>query len=131
MVSNTSGSDGAIEIVAGDSNFVDATKLLGAVADPGADPETLRPLDQVAQFTGVESREVMVNGQAIAIDAENDSLTMFWTKQDGPPSSVSFQPVATANSLATFTEVGTMPSQGRVSVALDYLLMEVYRLKSL
>ncbi len=53
MVSNTPGSDGAIEIVAGDSNFVEATKLLGAVADRGVDPQTLQPLDQVAQFTGV------------------------------------------------------------------------------
>ncbi|NNF15286.1 MAG: hypothetical protein HKN70_01000 [Gammaproteobacteria bacterium] len=72
---NTAGSAGEIEIVAGDSNFVEATKLLDAIAVPGVDPETLRPLDTVAQFTGVTSGEVVINGESIAIDAGNDSLT--------------------------------------------------------
>jgi hypothetical protein len=71
---DTPGSAGAIEIVAGDANFVETTKLLDAIVQPGTDPETQRPLDSVANLAGVTSGEVIINGEQIAIDASSDSL---------------------------------------------------------
>jgi uncharacterized repeat protein (TIGR02543 family) len=58
----------------------------------------------------------------IVNDSDNDSLTMLWTKEAGPVSPVSFQPATTANSLATFTEVGTYTLRLKVNDGLH----EVY-----
>lgn len=74
IVHNTPGSSGAVEVVAGDSNFVETTKLLNAVPEPGVDSDIDRPLVAVARFADVSSGQLIVNGQSVAVDANNDSL---------------------------------------------------------
>ena len=74
FVQNTAGAAPTIDLASDTSNFLQATKLNTAVVVPGKDPDNLRPLADVAQFAGAQSGTFSVNGQAIALDVQTDSL---------------------------------------------------------
>ena len=57
------------------SGFLAATKLDGAVANPGTDADAEEPLAQQAQFAGAQSGSISVNGVSIDIDVNADTLT--------------------------------------------------------
>jgi hypothetical protein len=71
---DTIGSLPTIDIRNDTSNFTVATKLDTAAVTPGTDAETDLALDSVADFAGVTSGDILINGTAIAIDASVDSL---------------------------------------------------------
>ena len=75
LTQNTPGSTPDIVLSNDTSGFVAAVKLDGAVAVPGTDGEAEDPLAQQAQFSGVESGSISVNGVSIAIDVDTDTLT--------------------------------------------------------
>jgi hypothetical protein len=75
LTQNTPGSTPDIVLSNDTSGFVAAVKLDGAVATPGTDGEAEDPLAQQAQFSGVESGSISVNGVSIAIDVDTDTLT--------------------------------------------------------
>jgi hypothetical protein len=56
------------------SNFLQAVKLDGAVAVPGLDPDTVRPLSEVAEFAAVASGSIVINGVSVAVDPQADGL---------------------------------------------------------
>ncbi len=56
------------------SNFLQATRLDSANTIAGIDPETIQTFDNVAAFSTVQSGNILINGQQIAIDTSNDSL---------------------------------------------------------
>ena len=75
FMQNTLGSTGAIDLTNDSSNFLAATKLDSLNVVDGIDPETIQNLEDVAAFSSVQSGDVVINGQQIAIDTANDSLS--------------------------------------------------------
>ena len=75
LTQNTPGSTPDIVLSNDTSGFLAAVKLDGAVAVPGTDGEAEDPLAQQAQFSGVQSGSISVNGVAIDIDVDTDTLT--------------------------------------------------------
>jgi hypothetical protein len=74
LTQNTTGSAPGISLGADSSNFLRAMKLDTAVFTPGTDPETVRPLGQVQQFSAVQSGNILINGVPVAVDAQVDGL---------------------------------------------------------
>jgi len=74
FVQNTPGSAATIDLQNDDSNFLEATKLDSLNVVAGIDPENKQAFDNVGAFSSVQSGEVVINGQQIAIDTANDSL---------------------------------------------------------
>jgi hypothetical protein len=56
------------------SGFLAAMKLDDASSIPGEEPETEKPLAEVARFASVQSGDVYVNDVSISIDVNTDSL---------------------------------------------------------
>jgi flagellar hook-associated protein 2 len=75
LTQDTPGSTSDIVLSNDTSGFLAATKLDGAVATPGTDGEAEDPLAQQAQFSGVQSGSISVNGVSIDIDVDTDTLT--------------------------------------------------------
>ncbi len=75
FVHNTLGSAGMIDLANDTSNFLAATKLDSLNVVDGIDPETIQSFENVAAFSTVQSGEILVNGQQVAIDVANDSLS--------------------------------------------------------
>ena len=69
------GSAPTIDLQGDTSNFLQATKLSGASVLAGIDPEDDQVFDDVAAFAAVQSGNININGQQIAIDTANDSLS--------------------------------------------------------
>ena len=74
FIQNTEGSVPTIAFADDTSNFLAATKLAGAIVTPGVDPEDEQLLQDVAAFSSVSAGNVLINGQAIAVDPSADSL---------------------------------------------------------
>jgi len=75
LTQDTPGSTSDIVLSNDTSGFLAATKLDGAVATPGTDGEAEDPLAQQAQFSGVQSGSISVNGVSIDIDVDTDTLS--------------------------------------------------------
>jgi hypothetical protein len=75
LTQDTPGSTPDIVLSNDTSGFVAAAKLDGAVAIPGTDGEAEDPLAQQAQFSGVQSGSISVNGVSIDIDVDTDTMT--------------------------------------------------------
>lgn len=75
FIQNSLGSIPDIDLQNDTSNFLQATKLDSANTIAGIDPDTLKTLDNVAPFSTVQSGNLLINGQQIAIDTSTDSLT--------------------------------------------------------
>ncbi|MGI9238979.1 MAG: flagellin hook IN motif-containing protein [Woeseiaceae bacterium] len=75
FVQDTLGSAATIDLTNDGSNFLAATKLGNLNVVAGIDPETVQNLEDVATFSTVQSGDILINSQQIAIDIENDSLS--------------------------------------------------------
>jgi len=71
---NTAGSAPTIDIQGDTSNFVEATKLLGAIVISGTDAENEVALENVEEFASVQSGNLVINGNEINIDIQSDTL---------------------------------------------------------
>ncbi|MCP5093145.1 MAG: hypothetical protein GY949_19710, partial [Gammaproteobacteria bacterium] len=80
FLQGTLGSAATIDLQNDTSNFLEATKLDNANVVDGTDPETTKKLDAVAAFSSVQSGEITINGQQIAVDTANDSLSTMLTR---------------------------------------------------
>ena len=74
LTQNTEGSAPTIDIQGDTSNFVGVTKLLGATVVPGTDSQSETALENVAQFSSMQSGNLLINGDEISIDVQNDTL---------------------------------------------------------
>ncbi len=77
---NTLGSVPTIDLTGDLSNFLEATKLDSLNVTAGIDPESNQTLGAVGAFSGVQSGDIVVNGQSIAIDTSTDSLAIVVSK---------------------------------------------------
>lgn len=75
FLQDTLGSIPTIDLQNDTSNFLEATKLDSADVIDGIDPETIQSFDTVGAFASVVSGDISINGQQIAIDTANDSLS--------------------------------------------------------
>ena len=75
FLQNTLGSAPTIDLQGDTSNFLEATKLDSLNVVSGIDPESIKMLDTVDVFSAVQSGDILINGQQIAIDTANDSLS--------------------------------------------------------
>lgn len=75
FLQDTLGSIPTIDLQGDTSNFLQATKLSGAIVTPGIDPEDEKAFQDVAAFASVTNGDILINGQAISIDTANDSLS--------------------------------------------------------
>jgi len=75
FLQNTLGASPTINLQNDTSNFLQATKLDGATVVAGIDPETIKSFANVGAFSGIQSGNIIINGEQIALDATNDSLT--------------------------------------------------------
>lgn len=80
FLQDTLGASATIDLQNDTSNFLEATKLDALNVVDGIDPETIKTLDTVAAFSSVQSGEIIVNGQQIAVDTANDSLSTMLSK---------------------------------------------------
>ena len=69
------GSAPTIDLQGDTSNFLQATKLDTASVLAGIDPEDDQAFEDVAAFAAVQSGNIEINGQQIAIDTASDSLS--------------------------------------------------------
>jgi len=75
FLQNMTGSAPTIDLQNDTSNFLQATKLDSINTIPGIDPDDVKSLEDVGAFSSVQSGNIVINGQQIAIDASTDSLT--------------------------------------------------------
>jgi len=75
LLQDTLGSSPTIDFQNDTSNLLQAAKLDSANVVAGIDPETVQALDAVGAFAGVTSGDIVINGQQIAVDTTNDSLS--------------------------------------------------------
>ncbi|MDH3433399.1 MAG: hypothetical protein OEM60_06050, partial [Gammaproteobacteria bacterium] len=68
------GSVPTIDLQGDTSNFLQATKLDGAVVTAGIDADSNKVFDDVAAFGSLQNGDILINGKQIAIDTANDSL---------------------------------------------------------
>lgn len=83
LLQDTPGSAATIDLQNDTSNFLEATKLDNVNVIDGIDPETIKTLESVDAFSSVQSGEIIVNGQRIAIDTASDSLSSMLDKING------------------------------------------------
>lgn len=75
FLQDTTGSLPTIDLQSDTSNFLEATKLDTASVVPGTDDESTVVFANVAEFSSVQSGNIIINGEQIAIDSGSDSLT--------------------------------------------------------
>jgi len=75
FLQNTLGATPTIDLQNDSSNLLQATKLDSLNVVPGIDPETLQTLEAVGAFSAVQSGDIIINGQQIAVDTTADSLS--------------------------------------------------------
>lgn len=85
---NTLGSVPIIDLTGDTSNFLEATKLDSLNTVSGIDPESVKSLDSVSAFSAVQTGDIVVNGQSIAIDTSTDSLASVVSKINGSSAGV-------------------------------------------
>ncbi len=74
FLQDTLGSAPTIDLQGDTSNFLQAVKLDSVNVINGIDPENIKALGEVDAFAAVQSGDIIVNGQQIAIDTSTDSL---------------------------------------------------------
>lgn len=74
LTHKTAGAGQDIVLANDTSGFVAATKLDGATATPGTDKDADLTLAEVGAFSAVQSGSISINGVAIDIDVDTDSL---------------------------------------------------------
>ena len=75
LLQDTLGATPTIDLQNDTSNLLQAAKLDSANVIAGIDPETIKNLDMVGAFSTVQSGDIIINGQQIALDTATDSLT--------------------------------------------------------
>ena len=75
FLQNTLGSVPTIDLQNDTSNLLQAAKLDSANVVAGIDPETIQTFEDVATFSAVQSGNIVINGEQIAIDTAADSLS--------------------------------------------------------
>jgi hypothetical protein len=88
FLQDTPGSAPTINLQGDTSNFLQATKLDAATVLAGVDPEDDQAFENVAAFAAVQSGNFQINGQQIAIDTANDSLSTVIDKINASPAGV-------------------------------------------
>jgi len=74
LTQKTAGAGPGIALANDTSGFLAATKLAGALVDPGLAPDPDRTLQDMAALAGISSGTFSLNGIAIAVDPSVDSL---------------------------------------------------------
>jgi len=74
LTQKTAGSLPTIVLENDTSGFLEAMKLAGATPTPGTDGEPEKPLAEVETFSAIQSGIININGHAISIDVNVDSL---------------------------------------------------------
>ena len=80
FLQNTLGSAATIDLQNDTSNFLESAKLDSLNVVDGIDPDTVKTLDAVAAFSSVQSGEIVINSQQIAVDTASDSLSTMLDK---------------------------------------------------
>ena len=80
FIHDTLGSVPTIDLQGDTSNFLEATKLDSINVVGGIDPETIKKLNEVDAFSAVQSGNIIINGEQIAVDTANDSLSTMLDK---------------------------------------------------
>lgn len=75
FLQDTPGSIPGIDLQSDTSNFLQATKLNGAVVSPGIDAESDQSFEDVAVFSSIQTGDIRINDQLITIDTSVDSLS--------------------------------------------------------
>lgn len=75
FLQNTPGSLPGIDLQSDTSNFLQAMKLAGALVSPGIDAESDQAFANVAAFASLQTGNIIINGQQVAIDTAVDSLS--------------------------------------------------------
>ncbi len=104
FLQNTLGAAPTIDLQNDSSNLLQAAKLDSLNVVPGIDPETLQALDTVGAFSTVQSGDIIINGQQIAVDTTTDSLSSVLEKINN----------SSAGVIATFD-----PASQRVTIEAD------------
>ncbi len=104
FLQNTLGAAPTIDLQNDTSNLLQAAKLDSLNVVPGIDPETIQALEAVGAFSSVQSGEIIINGQQIAVDTAADSLSSVLDKINS----------SSAGVLATFD-----PASQRVTIEAD------------
>jgi hypothetical protein len=112
FVQNTLGSAPTIDLQNDTSNFLEATKLDSLNVIDGIDPETIKALDTVGAFSSVQSGDILINGQAIAIDTANDSLSTVLDNINGSGAGV----IATFDSASQLVLIEASDSESVVEI---------------
>ncbi len=87
LTSQTAGSDQTITLGSDSTGLLTALKLDGAVTVPGLDPGESRPLS--AALPAINSGQFTINGVAIAVDRDNDTLDDLLERINGSTAGVS------------------------------------------
>ena len=80
LLQNTLGAAPTIDLQNDSSNLLQAAKLDSLNVIAGIDPETVQTFDAVGAFSAVQSGDIVVNGQQIAVDTTTDSLSSMLDK---------------------------------------------------
>ena len=80
FIQNTPGAAPTIDLAGDTSNFLQATKLDSLNIVAGIDPDSDKTLATVDVFSSIQSGDIIINGQQIAIDTANDSLSTMLDK---------------------------------------------------
>ena len=110
FVQDTLGSAPTIDLQGDTSNFLQATRLDSSNTAPGIDPETIQALDNVGAFAGVQSGEILLNDERIAIDTSNDSLLTIIDRINASDAGVvaSFDPASQEVAIRSGDNVGRL-----------------------
>ncbi len=104
FLQNTLGAAPTIDLQNDSSNLLQAAKLDSLNVIPGIDPETLQAFEAVGAFSAVQSGDIIINGQQIAVDTTTDSLSSVLDKINS----------SSAGVIATFD-----PASQRVTIEAD------------
>jgi len=74
LTSNIVGSSGQIVVENDTSGFLAATKLDGAVVQPGRDSDLKSPIDTVGALSQINNGQFSINGVSVSVDPAVDSL---------------------------------------------------------
>lgn len=112
FVQDTLGSAPTIDLQNDTSNFLEATKLDSLNVVDGIDPETIKTLDTVGAFSSVQSGDIIINGEQIAIDTANDSLSTVLDNINGSGAGV----IATFDSASQLVVIEANDSESVVEI---------------
>lgn len=88
FLQDTLGSIPTIDLQGDTSNFLQVTKLDSAIVTAGIDADNNKILDDVAAFSSLQTGDILINGELIAIDTANDSLSTVIDRINTSPAGV-------------------------------------------